>query len=84
MLGFDPDSPPKRVPSSILISEELLNKDSAVAEVESGYISGFVPVVEVIVGYGSGHSVIIHPDALGSVRFEAGDTCWDYFDLILD
>ena len=49
MLGFDPDSPPKRVPTSIVISGELLNKDSAVGEVEAGYISSFVLVVEVIV-----------------------------------
>ena len=84
MLGFDPDSPAKGVPPSIVIPGELLNKDSAVGEVEPGYISGFVPVVKVIVGYGSGHSVIIHADALGTVRFEAGDAWWDYFDLILD
>ena len=84
MLGLDPDSPPKRVPASIVISGELLNKDCAVGEVEPGYISGFLLAVEVIVCNSSGHSVIIHPDALGSVRFEAGDACWDYFDLILD
>ena len=54
------------------------------AEVEPGYISGFLLVVEVIVRYGSGYSVIIHLDGLGDLLFGAGDASRDYFDLILD
>lgn len=54
------------------------------AEVEPGYISGFLLVVEIIVRYCSGYSVIIHLDRLRALLFGAGDACRDHFNLILD